>query len=541
VKKFFAVTFLFLLFLRAIYGAPPRDPDYLKNKPPDFKPCGVISEENSRALRRAIKSLRISNALTPATTYQILVIRVDFPERAMTLTKSQTEDFFRRMKEYYWENSYGIITTSAVVTNTVYRLSSITYYNDENDTELSKLLNDSVNAALAGGENFTGINHIMIYHSGYGEEDSGTSSDIWSMYVPVEFTVSAKKFNGFTIVPELGSSSDPLGVICHEYGHQLGLPDLYETSTTGGTSTCGTWSLMDYPYGYDRSGKPPPLDMWSKDFLNWVNLDSRKITSPQPSVSVLDTSVAPASDTTGYIKIPIEVGTANEYFIVEYRVKGNLKYNNFPSTGVVIWHIDDTVARDPARLSANNINTSSYLSVDLVEADGKTYYPWGKSTDVFPTGKSEFLSPLSDAFNGTISGVSIGSFFLYNTAASFKIDRLLMSDVLNLARVSSYPNPAGTGYFHPRGAVATINFVASRVPQRLDLGIYNVTGERILNIPKDKIAVRMGTGGSTDGNLVYEYDWDGRDETGTPVSPGIYIYRVRADDLIKTGRMVIER
>ncbi len=526
---------------KALYPAPPRDPDYLKNKPTLFHPCGVANDETTRSILSKNRALRMTGVLSPNTTYQILVIRVDFPSPVMTKTKTETEDFFRRMKEYYWENSYGIITASSVVTNKVYRLSSISNYNTESDTALSNLLNDSVNAATLDGINFSNYNHIMIYHAGYGEEDTGNSSDIWSMYVPVEFTASGKKFNGFTIVPERGTG-DPLGVICHEYGHQLGLPDLYDTTTSGGVSTCGTWSLMDYPYGYDLSGKPPPLDMWSKDFLNWVNLDSRKVTSPQPSVNLVDISIAPLSETTHYVKIPIEVGTTNEYFIVEYRVKGNLSYNNFPSTGVVIWHIDDTVARDPTRLTNNNINSGGYLSVDLVEANSQTYYPRGKSTDVFPIGSNQFISPLSDAFNGTISGISAGSFVLYNSSVTFYINRLAMSPVFNVASITSYPNPSGTGYYHPRpGVIATINFRLSRTPNDINLTIYNITGERILNVSKDRMSARMGIGGSSDYNFVYEFDWDGRDESGAPVAPGIYLYRLKADGQIKTGRMVIER
>ena len=525
-----------------LHPAPPRDPDYLTTKPTSFKPCGVVSEDVTRSTLQKNRALRIKGVLAPATTYQVLVIRVDFPSPTMTKTKSQTEDFFRRMKEYFLENSYGIITASCVVTNNVYRLGNISNYNNESDTALSNLLNDSITAALADGINFSGFGHIMIYHAGYGEEDSGNTSDIWSMYVPGEFTVSGKKFNGFTIVPERGRDGDPLGVICHEYGHQLGLPDLYDTTKSGGSSTCGTWSLMDYPYGYDSSGKPPPLDMWSKDFLNWVNLDSRKITSPQPKIELKDTSSPPIPETTNYLKIPVEVGTTNEYFIIEYRVKGNLLYDNFPSTGVVIWHIDDTVARDTSRLTNNNINSGGYLSVDLVEADGKTNYPRGKNTDVFPIGSNQFVSPLSDAFNGTISGISAGNFVLYNSSVSFYVNRLVMSSVLNIAGITSYPNPAGAGYFHPRsGVLATINFRLSRTPLDMNLSIYNITGERILTVTKDRFSARMGIGGSSDENFVYEFDWDGRDESGSPVAPGIYIYRLKADNQIKTGKMVIER
>ena len=44
----------------------------------------------------------------------------------------------------------------------------------------------------------------------------------------------------YTIQPENGG----LSVFAHEYGHDLGLPDLYDTSGGGGDNAVGWWSIM---------------------------------------------------------------------------------------------------------------------------------------------------------------------------------------------------------------------------------------------------------------------------------------------------------
>ena len=50
--------------------------------------------------------------------------------------------------------------------------------------------------------------------------------------------------------------------------------------------------------------------------------------------------------------------------------------------------------------------------------------------------------------------------------------------------------------------------------------------------------------GSASGNqkFVYEFDWDGRTDSGESAAPGVYFYRFRADDSkFKTGKLVIIR
>ena len=79
----------------------------------------------------------------------------------------------------------------------------------------------------------------------------------------------------YTIQPENGG----LGVFAHEFGHDLGLPDLYDTSgnTGGGENNTAFWSLMSSganigdgsPDGIGDA--PTDLDAWSKLYLGWLD------------------------------------------------------------------------------------------------------------------------------------------------------------------------------------------------------------------------------------------------------------------------------
>ena len=80
----------------------------------------------------------------------------------------------------------------------------------------------------------------------------------------------------YTIQPENGG----LGVFAHEYGHDLGLPDHYDT-TGGGENSTGFWTLMSsgswLGTGKDTIGDlPGDMTAWDKLQLGWLDYDVAK-------------------------------------------------------------------------------------------------------------------------------------------------------------------------------------------------------------------------------------------------------------------------
>jgi immune inhibitor A len=81
----------------------------------------------------------------------------------------------------------------------------------------------------------------------------------------------------YTIQPENGG----LGVFAHEYGHDLGLPDLYDTSgnTGGAENSTGFWTLMSSGANIGSSSPdgigdaPTDLGVWEKLQLGWLNYE----------------------------------------------------------------------------------------------------------------------------------------------------------------------------------------------------------------------------------------------------------------------------
>ncbi|GAA2958168.1 immune inhibitor A domain-containing protein [Streptomyces enissocaesilis] len=80
----------------------------------------------------------------------------------------------------------------------------------------------------------------------------------------------------YTMQPENGG----LGVFAHEYGHDLGLPDLYDTSGRGENGV-GFWSLMSagswLGKGENEIGDlPGDMTAWDKFQLGWLDYDKAK-------------------------------------------------------------------------------------------------------------------------------------------------------------------------------------------------------------------------------------------------------------------------
>ena len=82
--------------------------------------------------------------------------------------------------------------------------------------------------------------------------------------------------NDYTMQPENGG----LSVFAHEYAHDLGLPDEYDTSgnTGGAENSTGFWTLMSQSRGTAPGDpgigdRPMPMGAWDKFQLGWLDYD----------------------------------------------------------------------------------------------------------------------------------------------------------------------------------------------------------------------------------------------------------------------------
>ncbi len=296
------------------------------------------------------------------------------------------------------------------------------------------------------------VDAVIVIHQGQGEEYSGSATDIWShrwnLFSSNFYNNGGAGYNSYAtdsdgdgileydnvlindyaMQPEyLDSAGDStIGVFVHEFGHILGLPDLYDTSYA--SDGIGQWAIMSggswLGPGWDGS-QPAPMTAWSRAQLGWITvatanaenlypfsgfinrylptiliililflstlLISGKLENTKPKRFVLLTiiffSLIPLStckkdSAASLVSIDladIEISykakkiniNSNEYLLVENKIKKNDTWTEYlPGQGLVVYHIDNNLVA--GRYAANTINDYSIngqLGIRLVEAD----------------------------------------------------------------------------------------------------------------------------------------------------------------------------
>ncbi len=133
----------------------------------------------------------------------------------------------------------------------------------------------------------------------------------------------------YFIVQEGGDSMNDISVFCHEFGHMLGLPDLYARPEQPGSEGVGQWCAMSNQIG---GGRPQHFSAWSKEVLGWV-----KPTVIDPSVRQKLILAPIEDDPTQCFKIKIRPDNS-EYFLLEVRKKQGWD-EKLPGEGLLVWRV----------------------------------------------------------------------------------------------------------------------------------------------------------------------------------------------------------
>ncbi len=457
--------FCVLLLNSPVFAAPPL----IKSRPEPPEQPGTSLQQ--RAVKGA-PGVLLAPALYPASV-NILFLRVQFQEtadpRASRVTGSglwldplysqpfvtpvnaddlaDSSNFWvtnakTNFINYWQEASYGLLKIIVDISPKVYQLPHNTaYYGNESYAALENLIYDSITSSLTDTDpatrpTFSSYDAVLIIHAGVGEESDvygDTPNDVWSLYYKNSSIASnaspdatcsnclsvtlkdGKPIHEAIIMPQSdcqdGNIVDPLGVYVHEFGHWLGLPDLYCTGwscASSGPDGVGKWSLMgDGIYNIDPGhptwygSSPAHPDAWSKVFLGWV--------VPQAPASHAEMSrriLNPVETNAEVIKIQASSGTGSQYFLLENKQKTGFD-KGLPGHGLLVWLIDDSVIGSPnvpgSNISRNTINNSKIRpGVKVIEADNDwkllTYGCGGNNDDCGSAG---------DTFPGLTNNTSL--------------------------------------------------------------------------------------------------------------------------------------
>ena len=172
-----------------------------------------------------------------------------------------------------------------------------------------------------------------------------------------------------------------IGVLAHETGHALGLPDLYDYD--GSTQGIGAWGLMGTG-SHSARFSPAHLSAWEKEQLGWVRVSWLREGTP--------ISVPPVEREAHIFRYDFPSGSG-EYLLLENRQKiGSDK--KLPGHGLLAWRVDP----ERAELGAWN-SDERRPAVTLIEADGRNDLQRGgraDAADPFPGALSANMLRLAD-------------------------------------------------------------------------------------------------------------------------------------------------
>ncbi len=294
------------------------------------------------------------------------------------------------VRDYYYDNSDGMFDP----TFDVYGPVKVAY--DATDMRQANNAQKIFKAALTNiddqidfskydtdGDGLVDMVHFIVS----GGNSTAADNDMWLLWphsstISDNFTLDGVVFDRYSCTSELYSTAsnktiDGIGTICHEFGHVLGLPDMYDVDGAGsGGSSVGpkTWSVMANGTYLNLSRTPTGYGVAERSELGFL---TPEMIEAEGSYTVKDVAATNAA-------YRMDAGADGEYFLLEYRKKNSKWDSVIAGEGMLVWHIDK---KDMTPWYNNTVNVNPENNcIELLRAQeymyGYTLVDY--TTDPFP-------------------------------------------------------------------------------------------------------------------------------------------------------------
>ena len=404
-----------------------------------WQPVSALSEEQIQARREASKftiaeqtQMRKQAATQTAVKTNVaehgLVILVNFADQAFKATQAEMDSMHNgynysrdysyqynretfnihaegSARQYFYDASFGQYNPKFDVVGPVTVSEKYAYYG-ANDSYGDKhaeqmvyeacLLVDSlypeINFSIYDNDGDGEMDYVYVVYAGFGEADGGPANTIWPHsywihYAGYNLTIDGVKIDKYACGNEKNAISkqhDGIGTFVHEFGHVLGLPDLY--ATDGSTHrTLGDWDVMDDgPYNNDGN-TPPTYSAYERFFFGWLTPTLIKDTVLLTLHDLYTTNEAFLITTTDQHNLIGNDPNPTTFYLLENR-QPNRWDDYLAGYGMML----TKVQYDYNKWYYNTVNnTASKMGVDIIEATTNTSST-NKATDLFPVGATEY-------------------------------------------------------------------------------------------------------------------------------------------------------
>jgi len=260
----------------------------------------IKDKRNSFEKRVKEKEKTGNRDVTGSKTFPVIL--VGFQGKPFTKTKADFETLFNQpnytgggmngsLYDFFIESSYNKLQFKCDVFGPFTLSGPISDYDDECGGDPRNMAREAFQLAANNGCNFSlydadgdgYVDGTHIVYAGYGQDAGAPKCQSiwahqWAFWPPL--VLNGKNVYTYSCSAELrdtyGSNINNIGVVAHELGHALGLPDFYDTDyeKSGGQSVdLGGWCLMAGGSWGDGGRTPSMPSAWCKDFLGWVNTE----------------------------------------------------------------------------------------------------------------------------------------------------------------------------------------------------------------------------------------------------------------------------
>lgn len=174
-----------------------------------------------------------------------------------------------------------------------------------------------------------------------------------SVYWPHRSSYRFKNKNlPYFIIQEGGTRMTDISVMAHEFGHLIGLPDLYARPENPGSEGLGTWCLMSNQTG---AGRPQHPSAWCKIQLGWLTPTVIDPAVPQKLI------LGPISGSNTECYKVLLRPDGGEYLLLENRRKTGFD-TSLSAEGMLVWHV---VGNTPTLIESHGVEGPSGPRVHL--------------------------------------------------------------------------------------------------------------------------------------------------------------------------------